>query len=318
MTDVQDSLVTVLALNPAVDISYEIPQLIEYQKVCASNTWHHPGGNGINVTRALAMLSVPVHCCSVTGGESGEMLLRLLGDDIGEQYTWFHIHGETRVNTTLLQKNPPGQYEITSSGPNVPPDVLERISSCFVESAGGGIAVLTGQLPSGVPDSLYRDLAERVSGQGGSVVVDAHGPELKYALEAAPCLVRLNQYVLEMYMKRRLEDLQQVADAARMIQQRGINFLCVSLGQDGAILANADDTWHCEAPKVHKQSTVGCGDALVAGLIAELRRGGTPEEMLRFGVICGSATASKPGTGLFERDEVDTASLDLKISSLGI
>ena len=63
MTDNPELAVAVLALNPAVDISYEIPQLIEYQKVCARNTWYHPGGNGINVARALNELGVPMHCC---------------------------------------------------------------------------------------------------------------------------------------------------------------------------------------------------------------------------------------------------------------
>ena len=62
MTDTSEQTVAVLTLNPAVDISYEIPQLLEYQKVCATNTACYPGGNGINITRALIELGVPVHC----------------------------------------------------------------------------------------------------------------------------------------------------------------------------------------------------------------------------------------------------------------
>ena len=63
--------VAVLALNPAVDISYEIPQLLADQKVRAAKTYYHPGGNGINVARALAVLGVQVHCCSLIGGKGG-------------------------------------------------------------------------------------------------------------------------------------------------------------------------------------------------------------------------------------------------------
>ena len=40
----KNNQVSVLTLNPAVDISYEIPQLLEYQKVRAKKTWYHPGG----------------------------------------------------------------------------------------------------------------------------------------------------------------------------------------------------------------------------------------------------------------------------------
>ena len=70
--------VSVLALNPAVDISYIIPQLLEYQKVRAEQTLYHPGGNGINVARALKELEIPAHCCGIIAGESGDLLLKLL------------------------------------------------------------------------------------------------------------------------------------------------------------------------------------------------------------------------------------------------
>lgn len=313
-----DQRISVLALNPAVDISYEVPQLLAYQKVCATQTWYHPGGNGINVARSLVTLAVPVHCCSAIGGESGEMLLRLLGDTLGDTHTWFRIHGETRLNTTVLQQNPPGQYEVTSLGPEVPADVLAQISDCFLQTAGEGMAVLTGQVPRGVPETLYRDMAEKIASQGGKAVVDAHGPELAHALDARPFMVRVNRYVLEMTIKRRLDSTRAVAEAARGIQQRGIEYVCVSLGGEGAVLTSADTSWHCAAPRVHKQSTVGCGDALLAALIAELRKGASAPEMLRFGVICGSATASKPGTGLFTREEVETDPPELEVNDLGI
>jgi 6-phosphofructokinase 2 len=318
MTDLPDTAVSVLALNPAVDISYDVPQLLEYQKVCAAQTWYHPGGNGINVARALTQLEVPVRCCSVIGGESGQMLLRLLGDTLGEDHTWFNVAGETRLNTTLLQQKPPGQFEVTSVGPEVPADVLAQVSDCFLQAVGEGIAVLTGQVPPGVPDTTYRDMARKIAGQGGKVVVDAHGPELEHALEANPYLVRLNHYVLEMSINRRLETARAVAEAARGIQQRGIEYLCVSLGREGAVLMNADNSWHCPAPRVHKQSTVGSGDALVAGLLAALRKDESPQGMLRFGVMCGSATASHPGTELFTRADLEAEFPELEVSSLDI
>ena len=40
--------------------------------------------------------------------------------------------------------------------------------------------------------------------------------------------------------------------------------------------------------------------------------------MLRFGVICGSATASHPGTELFTRDELETESNDLEVTTLDV
>lgn len=308
--------VSVLTLNPAVDISYEIPQLLEYQKVRATKTWYHPGGNGINITRALKELDVPAHCCSVIAGEGGDLLLNLLGDTLDDRHHWFRVAGETRLNTTILQHSPPGQYEITSIGPEVPGDVLAEVCDCMLEHAGRGIAVLSGLLPPGVADDTYQRLVERINRQGGRAVVDTHGDVLQLAIEAKPWLIRLNRHILEMTMKRRMDTPQDVAKAAREIQQRGLGFVCATLGQQGAVLVDAHNSYYCDAPRIHKQSTVGCGDSLVSGLIAAARSGETPQQMLRTAVSCASATASHPGTELFTREELETLSADVEVIQL--
>lgn len=310
--------VSVLALNPAVDISYEIPQLLEYQKVRASKTLYHPGGNGINIARALTELAVPANCCSIIAGESGDLLLNLLGDTLDDRHEWFRVQGETRLNTTILQHSPPGQYEITSVGPEIPPDVLTEVCDCMLEKAGSGIGVLSGLLPPGVPESSYQEMVERINKQGGKAVVDTHGEVLQLAIEAKPWLVRINRHILEMSMKRRTDTARDVAEAARTIQQRGIAYVCITLGQEGAVLVDADNSYHCGAPKVHKQSTVGCGDSVVSGLVASALKGEASQQMLRYGVICASATASHPGTELFRREDLEAESMNIEVVQLDV
>jgi len=318
MSATRDTDIAVLAVNPAVDITYEIPQLIVDRKVRSDRTVYHPGGNGINVARALMELRIPFRCCSVVGGESGDLLLRLLGDSLGENHSVFRVAGETRVNATLLQKSPPSQYEVDSCGPEIPAQVLEDLTGCFLSSCGSGFGILTGSQPPGVPDNHRRLLAEQIKAQGGKAVIDAVGPVLQEALQAEPYLVRLNRYVLEMTTKRRLESIEAVATAARDLQQRGVEMVCISLGADGALLVVGDNSYHCTAPRVHVHSTVGCGDALMAGLITAARRGEDPPAMLRLAVICGSATAAHAGTELFSRHEVEDAVYELESTTLDI
>jgi 6-phosphofructokinase 2 len=74
----------------------------------------------------------------------------------------------------------------------------------------------------------------------------------------------------------------------------------VSLGGQGALLATRDGVWRGLAPPVKVRSTVGSGDSMLAGLIAALTRGDEPEQALRLGLACGSATAAQPGTEIFE------------------
>jgi fructose-1-phosphate kinase PfkB-like protein len=50
----------------------------------------------------------------------------------------------------------------------------------------------------------------------------------------------------------------------------------------------------------------------------EPRNGETSGEMLGFGVLCGSGTASHPGTELFSRAELDGESLHIEVEKLNI
>jgi len=310
--------IVVLALNPALDVGYEVPQLIADRKVAADKTYYHPGGNGINISRGLTELGVPLQCCSVLGGVSGDVVLRLLGDSLGPHHQVFHVDEETRLNVTLLQQNPPGQYEVDSRGPEIPAPLLEEITAWVLENAGAGYVVLSGSLPPGVPEDYYRRVATRVREQGGRAVVEAHGPVLTEALESRPWLLRLNQYGLEMTIYRRMDSIEDVAAAARELQQRGIEMVCISLGGRGAVLVDAEGSYHCSAPRVRVYSTVGCGDSLIAGLLAAAWRGDGVEDMLRLGVTCGSATASHQGTELFTRAEVESANYELEVKALDI
>ncbi len=310
--------IVVLALNPALDVGYELPQLIADRKVAADKTYYHPGGNGINISRGLTELGMPLQCGSVLGGVSGDVVLHLLGDSLGKNHKVFHVDDETRLNVTLLQQNPPGQYEVDSRGPEIPAQLLEEITAWVLQHSSTGYTVLSGSLPPGVPDDYYRRLAERIGEQGGRAVVEAHGAVLTEALEARPWMLRLNQYVLEMSINRSMESIEDIAAAARELQQRGIANVCISLGGRGAILVDADGSYHCSAPRVRVHSTVGCGDSLVAGLVTAAHRGGDAEAMLRLGVTCGSATASHQGTELFTRAEIEDSNYELDVRTLDL
>jgi 6-phosphofructokinase 2 len=310
--------ITVLALNPSLDVSYEIPQLIADQKVRATTTHYHPGGNGLNVSRALVALGSQVHCCSILGGVSGDVVLQLLGEDLAKSHTWFGVKGNTRINAILLQQSPPGQYEVDSLGAEVPPELLTEISDDFLRRCGQGIGVLTGSLPAGVPPETYQVLAERLAAQGGKAAVDAYGPVLEHVLEARPHLLRINRYVLEQKVKRRLDSIEAVAETARELQRRGCELVCISMAGEGAVLVDADKTYYCPVPRVHVHSTVASGDVLMAGLVAGDANGDNHRKMLHRAVASATATAAHPGTEMFAQEELERLFDETEVQTLDI
>lgn len=294
--------VLTLTLNPSVDVSYEIERLVEDRKIHADAYRLDPGGNGINVARALTRLRVPAHAVFVAAGETGALLERLVARQIAHPHPC-RVAGETRINVTIEQRDPRAQYEVIGSGAAIGAEALAAIAAETVALADGGYVVLTGSLPPGVPVDTY-DRLMRALHRSVRVVVDTHGETLARAVAAGPFLIKPNRYELEELVGRSLPTLDDVQREARMLQSRGVAHVCVSLGADGAVLADADGVRHARPPEVKVRSTVGAGDSMVAGLIAAFAAGADSDRALRLGLACGSATAAQPGTELFEGCEV--------------
>ncbi len=303
MSDTKRYPITVISLNPAVDMTYEIGHLVPDQKVHARATRHDPGGNGINVARALKRIGAPGHCFCVLAGEIGSLLDRLLRGHI-DTLTFERVPGETRINGTALERDKSAQYEISGIGPDIPDDVLERLLHTFVGTTGGGFAVITGSIQPALPRDLYARLVEQLRGQGGRPVIDARGELLRLAVAARPFLIKPNRYELEQLVGHEVGGIDEVADEARRLQRQGIDMIAVSLGPDGLVFVDADSSYHVTTPEVAVDSTVGAGDSMVAGLVAALHRGDEVEDALRLAVACGAGTVRHPGTELFNAEEL--------------
>jgi len=307
--------IATLTLNPCLDVSDEFSTLVPDQKVRADHTRFDPGGNGINVGRALKRLGVPATNCVLLGGEIGLLVERLLAGQL-DHLEHVRLASETRINCTILEKAPRVQYELDGSGPEVPPEALRAVTDRLLAVAQGGFAVLTGSLPAGVPTEIYGDLVQALRQRQARAAVDTRGAMLNHALTYHPFLIKPNRYELELHCGHKLPTLDAVLAEARRIQEEGVTYVCVSLGGEGAILVGPENSYHATAPHVHVRSTVGAGDALVGGLIAAFARGKSPAEALRLGVCCGSGTASKPGTELFQRDDIDRLWPQVEIRAL--
>ena len=309
--------IATLTLNPAVDVSYEVRTLEPDRKSHALATRFDPGGNGINVARGLQALGIAAHSCCLIGGRVGLLLKDLLGQELHHSH-WVQVRGETRINATILQQDPRAQFEVTGTGPLAGTGQLEDITGLFLRLAGTGFAVITGSTPPGVPPGYYSELARRAAGQGAKVVADLNGPQLAEVIGQRPYLVKPNLFELEQHCGRKLKSLAETAREARALNKAGVGNVCVSLGAEGAILSGPEGVLYATAPRTAVRSTVGAGDSMVAGLVCALAAGRGAEEALRLGVACGSGTAARPGTAIFDWPQVQGLMPLVEISELDL
>ncbi len=309
--------ITILTLNPAVDMTYEVEDLVSDQKMHATATRFDPGGNGINVARALHRLNVPAHSFVVLAGKIGSFLEDLLREQV-DMLTVEQVTGETRINGTALVHHTASQYEISGIGPAIPDEVLAQLTRSFVANTNHGYAVITGSIQPSLPTDLYADLVERVQSSGGKAIVDAQGELLKQAIEARPFLIKPNHYELEQLTGQSIDGIEAVAQVARDLNRAGVEILCVSLGSQGVVMVDRHNAYHAHPPKVTVDSTVGAGDSMVAGLVAGLSQNLAPEPLLRLAVACSAGTVRHPGTELFYPEEVPELSDQVTIRTLDI
>ncbi len=69
-------------------------------------------------------------------------------------------------------------------------------------------------------------------------------------------------------------------------------------------MATEEQLHEFASPSIVEANPIGAGDSMVAGLVWRLSLGDSLEQALPYGLACGAATASRPGTELGELEQV--------------
>ncbi|MDR3221392.1 MAG: 1-phosphofructokinase [Candidatus Accumulibacter sp.] len=263
-----------VALNPAIDLTIEVANLRPGEVNRAQRAQQDAGGKGINVASCLADYGADV---AVTGqlGRDNPALFAALFAAKGIADRCLYIDGSTRVNAKVVDPakgqttdlNLPG-YAQTRGQIDAQIARLERLIDELAPPPRW--VVLSGSLPPGWPDAIYATLIRRVRASGGQVVLDTSGQPLAAALDAAPEIVKPNRDELAEHLGRPLGSAADAANAARALlaAHPGIRLIAVSMGQEGAVFVTPDAALLAHPLDVEPISSVGAGDAMVAGITA--------------------------------------------------
>ncbi|GIG87021.1 1-phosphofructokinase [Plantactinospora endophytica] len=285
-------MILTVTLNPSLDRAMEIDRLARGEVIRAASAHLDPGGKGVNVSRALLANGVPSRAVLPVGGEEGAQLVRLLESE-GVELLVVPIAGRTRSNITLAE--PDGTVtKINESGPVLTgPEFAEVTRAVLAAADSADWVVACGSVPPGLPVAAFGDLCARLVDAGVRLAVDTSGPALRAAAEAGVALVKPNREELAEAVGAPLRSLGDVVDAAAQVRTWGAGTVLASLGADGAVLVDAKGVVTGESPVAQPKSTVGAGDALLAGFLAAGARG---PDALAEGLAWGAAAVSLPGS----------------------
>ena len=260
-------MIVTLTPNPSMDRTVFLTDIV----IGAVNRSHRsrsePSGKGVNVALALHAHGVPARAIVTAGGSVGVQLRQML-EATGLDTVIVPIDGEIRSNISLTQPN--GTVtKINEVGPVLSAVERDRLLTAVAANLSGATAlVCAGSLPAGLPTDWYGAVVELVRGQGIFVAVDTSGAPLADSLSAKPDLVKPNVDELAELTGRFPRTLGDVIDAAQEVRALGARTVLASLGSDGAVMVDCDGTIWGQAPVQRVVSTVGAGDAMLAGFLS--------------------------------------------------
>jgi 1-phosphofructokinase/tagatose 6-phosphate kinase len=300
-------VILTVTLNAAIDKTLAVPNFRLGRRHRSVEQRSSAGGKGVNVARALKALGQPVIATGVAGGATGTRIIELLTEE-AILSDFVRIHDESRTSTAVVDPTSGEQTEINERGPLVTPAELSMfVDKLLYLAKGADICVFSGTLPRGLEPDLYASLVAEMRRLDITTVIDSEGDPLRLALRAEPTLVSPNEVEAEQLVGHEFAD-----DADRLSAVREI----VALGAKEAMMTSASGCvamFPAESPQLYRVSleplepvsTVGSGDAFLAGYLAARYRGDSAELGLRFGVACGAQSTQHLGAGVLDAREVD-------------
>ncbi len=176
--------------------------------------------------------------------------------------------------------------------------------------------VLSGSVPAGVPTGLYADLVAHLKRQGKAVVLDASGEPFAAAVGRGPDIIKPNIDELSELVGRSLASQADVLAAARTLIEQGVGLVAVSMGAAGALFVEGTAAVFAVPPAITVKSTVGAGDAMVAGIVTGTLRGLDLADRARLATAFSLGTLGEVGPHLPGPEVIDAYAARVQIQTL--
>lgn len=294
--------VVTVTLNPAIDRTVTVDRLTLGAVHRARSSLSNAGGKGVNVAGCLADWGLKPIVTGVLGRDNAAPFEAFFAAK-GIDDRFVRAPGETRTNIKIADLATGETTDLNLPGLAVAAETYTAVRQVLHGVVRPGtLVVVAGSLPENLPASTCADLVGELTALGARVVLDTSGEPLARALApdvaVLPHAIKPNRSELEGFAGRRLDGEAAIVAAARELVGRGIGLVAVSCGAEGAVLVMADAAVAARLAPVAALSTVGAGDAMVAGLVAGLAADASLAEIARLGVAFAAAKLAGVGPNL--------------------
>lgn len=297
-------MITTVSLNPAIDKTILIPEMMRGEVNRLEDAREDIGGKGINVCKVLNKLNINTQVCGFIGSQNRPRVEELLKRE-GFKYNFIEADGITRTNTKIVELNHGITTDLNEQGFYVNNDQIKRFVELMKKESGtSDFVVFSGSIPQGMSNEIYAELILEMK-KKTKTVLDADGELLLHGIKAGPHMMKPNLKELETAFDINLDSDQEIINFCKnLISEHGIEIIIVSMGGEGSLMIMKESSFKAEPISVEVKSTVGAGDSMIAGMLFGIEQGCTPEEAFAYATACGTLAVTKAGTQSFNIEEV--------------
>lgn len=297
-------MILTICPNPSIDCTIELDNLNVGMLNRVRNKVETYSGKALNAAIGVSRLSESVFATGFMFEDHAKLFEQVLERE-GVKYDFVLSKGAARVNYKIIDKKSM-LTEINDKGESVERalqiSLIDKIRKLSEEC---DIAVVSGSLPNGVSSEFYGEMISAIP-KRVKIIVDTEKDNMEAAIKGGDIfMVKPNLRELENFAEREVSDFHEMIKAAKAYLDKGVKYVMISLGADGAILTDGIENFYCKSATVAVNSTVGAGDSMVAAACVGLTRSVPMKEILRMSVAAGTASITTSGTNLFYKDKYD-------------
>lgn len=293
--------------NPAIDLTIHVAKWERGLVNRGEKMYVTPGGKGLTVALNLAEAGIHSRVTGWMGAHNDAPFTRAFADhDIVDDF--IRYPGDTRRNVKIVDNSTGETTDINMPGHEICEKMLqEQLEYLDREIDEHTVLIFGGSLPPGIEKDFYARMVKKYRDQCRYLVIDTSDRALKAMMEAdvLPHVIKPNIHELEGLTGRSINSADDIVQQAREFIARGIELAVVSAGEKGAWFVTADEVIHAQPPTVKVASTVGAGDAMVAGTVRGLLLGRALDELARTATAYSVANIMAVGISLPPQEDIE-------------
>lgn len=298
-------MIRVICLNPVIDRVYYIDDFCAATKFYEVPPKIYVGGKGINIARVMSLMGEHSVLYGFLGGGNG----RLVFDDMKRydvEFKAFQTSGETRTTINIIDNRNRKETEITEPGPKVGEYEEQQFLDALEGDLREGDMVICSGIPmKGMSEDIYRKVSRICEMHGSKCILDATGVYLEKSFPGRYYFSKPNFSELsELFSITEEENVENIIKSGKRMLEMGVENLLISTGESGGIFLNGKGIFRAVIPKEEVVSTIGSGDASVAGFCIGVKRGYSAKDCVRLAMACGICNAKFSKVGYVEPEMV--------------